>query len=177
MNTEKLISELSSYKKTKSLTNSQIETDLGLPKNSLSNFLSLKKALPDKWGEPILHYISQSNVVINTLGNLKDKVTTADKIAAPEIKNMEEAYLISDWYVKYQRDNPWIFKIENYCEKEGITTEDLILSHKERNKPQKSKKGTNSLEQEKSAAIEPLSNTNGYSNWRSEYTKKKLGLK
>lgn len=130
MESKKLISELSSYMAGKGLKNKQVETDLGLPKNSLSNFLSLKKVLPQKWNEPILKYISQSNVVINTLGDLKDKVTTADKVPIPEtkldLKEVDEDIDLADRlksFCKQYKTNPddlFAWLMENYGKKPSV---------------------------------------------------------
>lgn len=161
MENEKLITKLTSYMQENSLKNAKVEKDIGLPKNSLSNFLSLKKSLPNKWAEPILKYISQSNIVINTLGDLSDKVTTADKISAPD---------------NYKKEK-WILEIENYCAKEGILPEDLILSHTERNKPQKQKKSIISSNAELNASLVTKNENKDHSNWFNDYRKNKLGLK
>lgn len=63
MDKEKLINELNELIAIKNLKKSTIEEAIGFPKNGLSNFLSGKKELPEKWLEPIKNYIDSFEVV------------------------------------------------------------------------------------------------------------------
>lgn len=69
----------------------------------------------------------------------------------------------------------WIVTIEKYCELEGITPLDLILSHKERNKPLKPKKGTKTPKTEENASNDAGSTKKDRSNWFDTYRKSKTG--
>ena len=95
----------------------------------------------------------------------KDGVTTADKIPPPENEKNESKNSYS-----------WVNKIEKYCGEEGITPEDLILSHKERFKAVKSKKGSNMSNSEEKPKSNTRDETTSSSFWFSDYRKKKLGL-
>lgn len=103
-----LIEKLKSFIEENKLKNAKVETDLGLPQNSLSNFLSQKKILPDKWIAPILKYI---------VGDLAYKVTTADNVEI-KITSPKNEYKIEV--------APWIKEIEDYCSNAGILPQDLI---------------------------------------------------
>jgi hypothetical protein len=95
----------------------------------------------------------------------KDGVTTADKIPPPENEKNESKNSYS-----------WVEEIEKYCGEEGITPEDLILSHKERNKPLRNKKGSNTSNKEDKRNLGKKNETESNSFWFSDYRKKKLGL-
>lgn len=58
-----LMEKLKMYIEATRIKNIYIEIFLGLPKNSLSNFLSLKKSLPDKWKVPIEKFCEQQGAV------------------------------------------------------------------------------------------------------------------
>lgn len=57
MDKVKLITELNELISSQNLKKSTIEEAIGFPKNGLSNFLSGKKELPEKWLLPIKNYI------------------------------------------------------------------------------------------------------------------------
>lgn len=95
-----------------------------------------------------------------SLGTLSGKVTTANNVTPPEEKKQEE----------------WVTNIEKYCELEGITPIELIETHKSRNKPLKSKKGTNTLKDEESAKYGSKIGNVGKSKWFDDYRKSKLGI-
>lgn len=69
----------------------------------------------------------------------------------------------------------WIVTIEKYCELEGITPLDLILSHRERNKPIKSKKGTKTPKTEENVSNDTGGGKKDRSNWFDTYRKSKTG--
>ncbi len=149
---------------------SKVESDLGTPKNYLSRFKDPKNKLPLKWEIKLLDYIKEK------LGDLSDKVTTADKI--PDLEGYHhhtsvenKNYLSDALKEKGVFDSKWIKEIEDYCGKEGITPEDLILSHKA---GRKSKKGTNALETEKTANLPDRDAKGMHSTWFGDYRKKKL---
>lgn len=100
MESERLILKLNAFMEGTSLKNATVEKEIGLPQNSLSNFRALKKELPKKWYQPIqdymvgksnqLHGTAIENKLMESLGDLKDKVTTANKIEVVE-RNQKEA--------------------------------------------------------------------------------------
>ena len=110
-----------------------------------------------KWGSSFsLKYISISNVVINTLGDLKNKVTTAEKITESKKEELKNSYT-------------WIEEIENFCNQEGILPIDLIEVYKSKKEP-KEKYVSNS---EKLG----LQGYSGLSEWQIRLRNKKLGIK
>lgn len=80
------------------LQNRFVEQALGMPLNSLTNFLKLKKRLPDKWKIPIENFCTETTVA--------GAEFTEDAII-PALPS-------------------WVPEIEAYCRKEGITPLDLI---------------------------------------------------
>lgn len=122
MDKKLLIEKLKAFIEENKLRNAKVETDLGLPKNSLSNFLSQKKTLPDKWINPIIKY---------TLGELSEKVTTGNKI--PEKENIGAIDLSKQSNVVSIHN--WAKEIEDYCSNAGILPQDLINLHKNGIKP------------------------------------------
>lgn len=128
MTKPELIEKLKAFMEEGRLKNRAVEQALKMPKNSLSNFLSLKKELPDKWVPRIEKFCAGAVTEIN-LGELAGKVTTANKISSTKLLNE-----INEAMPK------WTAEIEDYCAQQGILPLDLINSHKTwkqvRNKPE-----------------------------------------
>ena len=127
----------------------------------------------------------QKGAIINSLGNLKSKVVTAncvlsktfkpedwiikdepDKIPVPEKKNTPK---IEYEEVEFMITPDWYKKLEDYCGQQGILPEDLIAFHAEGCKPAKMGR--------KKGIVSEIKETNTKSNWRKEYIEKKTGIK
>lgn len=98
-----------------------IEETLGMPKNCLSNFLSYKKDMPDKWIEPLQKYADE------TIGALGDSGVTIKPSSDAQCKKLQE-----------------------YCVAKKCTVDDLIIAHesKVRIEPNDGFKDANSNPQE-----------------------------
>lgn len=99
MENKKLIQELGELITSKGLKKSEVEEKIGLPLNSLSNFLSGRKELPEKWSNPIRNFID-----------------TKPKTMLDEI-------------IEDRKQTVWVKKIESFCEKEGIIPQDLTEAY------------------------------------------------
>src|SRR5689334_4106880 len=65
MDKKKLIDDLKTLLETKNIKKSVAEKEIGMPLNSLSNFLSGKKELPDKWVDFIASYIQKYTPILD----------------------------------------------------------------------------------------------------------------
>lgn len=158
----------------------KVEQSLGMGAGTLQKALNGKRELPIKWVNSLLTYFKEKKgkefnsdilKVKNSLNELKDKVTTANEVPPPKSKTM------LDEIIEDRKKEKWVTDIEKYCELEGITPEDLILSHKERKKPLKQKKGTNTPKNDESVENGSKTGNSGHSNWFEGYRKAKLGIK
>lgn len=75
MEKQKLVEKLVQLKK--ELTQNELETAIGLPKNSLSNVLKGKKEMPNKWVEKIQKYFSAKDAA--GLKSVEYEIPTHDK--------------------------------------------------------------------------------------------------
>lgn len=113
---------------------------------------------------------------------MKKKSTIEELKKEGLVKNASEISP-KDWTInfakgKYKEDKvKWISEIETYCGENGILPNDLIETHKSRNKPLKSKKGTNTPKNDGSAENGSKTGNTGHSNWFEGYRKTKLGIK
>ena len=123
METKKLISELTDYIEANNLKNSQVEKEIGLPKNSLSNFISFKKQLPEKWAKPISEYMK--------VPDEKSKVEISSK-KEDETKTFSEGGTMGDQMIIDSKKEKWVKEIETFCSQQGILPIDLIESYKEK---------------------------------------------
>jgi hypothetical protein len=121
METKKLISELTDYIEASNLKNSQVEKEIGLPKNSLSNFLSFKKQLPEKWVNPISEYMK--------VPDEKSKVEISSK-KEDEPKPFSEGGTMGDQMIIDSKKEKWVKEIETFCSQQGIVPSELIESYK-----------------------------------------------
>ena len=81
------------------LKNTQIESDLSLPKNSLSAVLNNHKPMPDKWVDPVQQYLFKKEPPPTPAKPIKDPL------------------------------RPWIEEMEEYCKSKGFHPEYLIEFH------------------------------------------------
>jgi len=82
MNKQELIKSLNDL----GVKKSKIETDLGMPKNSLSGMLSGSKEISVKWFDALVNYVSDSGIVVTVSQELSDAL---DTIMPPnEVKNI-----------------------------------------------------------------------------------------
>lgn len=135
MKHEKLISELIEFIKRIRLKNREVELSVGLPVNSLSNFLKGKKDLPDKYVQPIEKYMSdyiaaaidrveRGNVNKNPYDGSKTDAIKFDDIQIPTITPE-----VIEKSVKIIED-AWITEVRDFCDKHGIIPQDLINAWK-----------------------------------------------
>ncbi len=158
MDKKKLISELNDVIKANNLKKSEVEQRIGFPQNGLSNILSGKKDLPDKWVNPITSYIecfdSENQIhplsgreLAETMG-----VKTANKVPSPQKEK-------------------WVIEVERFCNENNCSYKDLIEAYKNRLKVGKKETSKMPIIQD----LTPANNPTG-SNWFENYRKQKLGL-
>lgn len=111
MKNEETITLLKNFMENNSLKKTEVEHILKLPKNSLSNFLSGKKELPNKWVIPVNNFCKEMlcNEVLSSEAHLGNAKPDTVIFTAPE----------------------WMKRVEDYCSNAGIMPDDLIETHKE----------------------------------------------
>jgi hypothetical protein len=157
---DELLKELVSLgiKKTK------IEAAIGMPKNSLSNFISGKKELPDKWIEPIQKFLASDTVKYNPKTTaLLEKVLSQPPFH-PEVFNV-------------------IKEIEAYCVEISLPLNELVSDHKKLREENKGLKFVvKSLDEQayvkmEDGSMQKLNNKKEYNAFNNPAFKSKMGIK
>lgn len=133
-----LIENLKLFMKMNHLKNRAVEKTLHMPLNSLSNFLKLKKVLPDKWVIPIQEF-TQGDGKVLTLAQVENIYLSTPpppfqlQSLPPEghydgekMKRIHFDEVGQYELITYENPKPWINAIEDFCMDEGIMPQDLI---------------------------------------------------
>lgn len=105
----------------------------------------------------------------NSLGDLKDKVVNASDLGYPFYTSKEYLNTLSDALKeKGAFNDSWQKEVENYCNENNLTVQDLIAFHREHSKSKL--KPTERLKTDKETPSESK-----HLNWRDNLTKKKTG--